>query len=195
MSKGRTTIWGQFGTINNTIEIVPYTIKWVDAFEYESKRIRNACHNTPVKIEHIGSTSIPGLSAKPVLDIMIGFFAKADGENLIEPMQELKYEYHGEYGITGRYFFVLKHQNRSVVHVHCFVVYSEDWNRHMFFKNYLLNNSEQMKNYEALKVQLAQEYKTDRKSYSNGKSEFIKSIENLRHDHQIQQTPQIGATD
>jgi GrpB-like predicted nucleotidyltransferase (UPF0157 family) len=178
-------MWENFGTINNEIDVVPYSSEWVNAFECESTRIRKLCQNLVGEIEHIGSTSIPGISAKPILDLMLGFASRPDGEKLIKPMLQLQYGYFGEFGIPGRHFFVLEYQGRSVVHAHGFLLNGEDWQRHLFFKRYLINHPEQMRKYEALKLHLAKVYRHDRKSYSNGKAEFIAAIENLGHKEYV----------
>lgn len=174
-------MWEELGTANDEIEVVTHRDKWVAAFESESKRIMLHCSGILTAIEHIGSTSVPGLAAKSVLDIMLGLATGTDGEKLVKPMTDLGYEFLGEYGIEGRYFFVLKHQNRTVVHAHGFAITNDNWHRHLFFRDYLINHPDARKEYERIKLKLAEQYRKDRKAYSDGKSDFIRSIENLRY--------------
>jgi len=186
-------MWQALGTENNNIELVPHSKKWKTVFELESSRIRQICP-MPVALEHVGSTSIPGIKAKPVIDVMLGFQSLKDGEQLIEPLTSLGYAYFGPNGIEGRQFFVLKHKNRSVVHLHGFIINSEHWQRHLFFKQFLIDNPGEKKKYQKLKEKLAKAFKHDRKRYSSGKNAYIKSIEGrLKLNGQISDSTRSNA--
>ena len=131
------SIWDSLGTANNEIEIVEYCSEWVSAFKTESLRIFDVCGESLVTIEHIGGTSVPGLAAKPLLDIMPGLPTCNEIEKVIKPMISLGYEYLGEYGIPYRYYFVLHHKGREVVHAHVCSITDDNWARHLFFRDYL----------------------------------------------------------
>jgi len=165
------------------LEIAPYREEWASLYEIEAERIRSACGGTVIAIEHIGSTAVPGLAAKPVLDIMPGLAKVENGHATVEPMAQLGYEYHGEHGMPGRLHYDRRHAGRCIVHVHMFEVGTDDWERHLLFRDYLRSHPEAAREYEALKKALSARFQTDRVAYTNGKTEFIESVvERSRRD-------------
>ena len=164
------------GTPSGNIEIVDYDPRWPLLYESEAERIRQACAGVIVAIEHIGSTAVPNLSAKPILDIMPGVAAHADGMRTIEPLTRLGYEYAGENGIPGRYYFDLRYEQRTVVHVHIFEIGTENWLRHLLFRDYLCAHPDVAGQYAALKRDLALRYRYERAAYTDAKSEFINAV-------------------
>jgi GrpB-like predicted nucleotidyltransferase (UPF0157 family) len=168
--------WKTLGTNGGLIEIVPYSAEWPELFEAEAKRIKDACQGVIRVVEHIGSTAIPGLPAKPIIDIMPGLDSYRDGLKTIDPLQGLGYQYLGENGIPGRFYFVLRVEQRSVVHVHIFEVGTENWQRHLIFRDYLRAHPAVAKQYAELKRDLAVRFRNDREAYTNGKSDFISSV-------------------
>ena len=157
------------------VVIVDYDDTWPEMFEAEKTRILEACGEWLVDIEHIGSTSVPGLAAKPIIDMMPGLRRLEDGKHCVEPMQELGYQYLGEYGIPERLYF-----NKGVPrthHVHMFVVGHDQWNRHLLFRDYLRNNPEALAAYADLKRELAERYRDDRDAYTDAKTQFVRAIE------------------
>ncbi len=127
-------------------------------------------------VEHIGSTAIPGLPAKPILDIMPGLVAYQDGLKTIEPLEQLGYEYFGDNGIPGRYYFRLLFEQRTVVHIHMFEIGTGNWLRHLIFRDYLRANPAIAAQYAELKKELAVRFRNDREAYTDAKSEFINSV-------------------
>lgn len=164
------------GTAGGYIEIVPYSPQWPELFELEAKRIKVACEGIITTVEHIGSTAIPGMPAKPIIDIMPGLESYPDGLKTIEPLKQLGYEYFGENGIPGRFYFGFRQEQRSVVHVHMFEIGTENWHRHLIFRDYLRANPAVALQYAELKKELAVRFRNDRKAYTDGKSEFINSV-------------------
>lgn len=169
-------MWNNLGTAGGYIEIVPYSTEWPELFELEAKRIMVACKGIITVIEHIGSTAIPGMPAKPILDVMPGLKSYQDGFKTIEPLKHAGYEYFGENGIPGRFYFGFRFELRSVIHVHIFEVGTENWHRHLIFRDYLRNNPAIATQYAELKKELATRFHNDREAYTNGKSEFINSV-------------------
>jgi GrpB-like predicted nucleotidyltransferase (UPF0157 family) len=144
-------------------------------FDAEKARILEACGKWLVTVEHIGSTSVPGLAAKPIIDMMPGLRRLEDGRHCIEPLQELGYQYLGEYGIPERYYF-----NKGVPrshHVHMFEVGHEQWDRHLLFRDYLRAHPEALAAYAELKRELAERYRDDRDAYTDAKTEFVRRTE------------------
>jgi GrpB-like predicted nucleotidyltransferase (UPF0157 family) len=168
--------WERLGTAGGQIEIVAYDSEWPRLFEREAKRIQEACGGAVRVVEHIGSTAIPGMPAKPILDLMPGLSSHRDGLKTIEPIRQLGYEYFGENGIPGRYYFNLKFEGRSVAHVHMFEIGCEDWQRHLIFRDALRLDPAAAAQYADLKKGLALRFRNDREAYTNAKSEFINSL-------------------
>jgi len=172
--------WKNLGTAGGHVEIVPYSAEWTQLFELEAQRIQAACGDLLPVIEHIGSTAIPGMPAKPIIDIMPGVKTHADGLRTIEPLQQLGYDYHGENGIPGRFYFVLRYEQRSerrsVVHVHIFEIGAENWERHLLFRDTLRAHPEVAAEYAALKQTLALRFHEDRQAYTEAKGAFINQV-------------------
>jgi len=168
--------WKNLGTVGGYIENVPYSAEWPDLFELEAKRIKSIGGGIIAVVEHIGSTAIPGMPAKPIIDIMPGLDSCEDGVKTIEPLQQLGYEYFGENGIPGRFYFGLRYEQRSVIHVHIYEIGTENWDRHLIFRDFLRTHPMVAMQYAELKKELAVRYRNNRKAYTDGKGEFINSI-------------------
>ncbi len=167
--------WESLGATDGEVEIVEYRNEWASVFEKESRRILEACEGPVVKVEHIGSTAIPDLIAKPILDVMLGLSLPKD-ERIVDPMMDLGYEFLGEYGIPGRSYFILRSSGRQVVHVHAFAIADDNWGRHLFFRDYLRKVSESRRQYAELKRELAERFPQNRDAYADAKTDFIRSI-------------------
>lgn len=166
-------IWRCLGCPKGQVRIVPYRWEWAWLFEAVAAEIQSACDGRLARIEHIGSTAVPGLAAKPILDIMPGIATPAEGEALVTPMTRLGFEYRGENGIPGRFFFVMDRDDDRVVHAHAFIVDSPEWVRHLEFRDRLRNHPEEARAYESLKRELARRFGNDREAYTETKGGFI----------------------
>ncbi len=166
-------IWKSLGCPKGIVRIVAHRWEWAWLFEALAAEIRAACAGRISALEHIGSTAVPGLAAKPILDVMPGIDHPADGEAMIAPMTRLGFEYRGEQGIPGRFFFVLDRAEERLVHAHTFIVGSTDWSRHLAFRDLLRRNPVEARAYEALKRELARQFPSDRNAYTDAKSPFI----------------------
>ena len=143
-------------------------------FDRERARIERALGSWAEGIEHVGSTAVPGLAAKPIIDIMVGVGSLRDAEHYIKPLEQLCYECRGEAGIPGRLFF-RKGDPRSH-HLHVTESGSEFWERHLFFRNYLRAHPETTREYARLKHHLADHFRTDRTAYTEAKTAFISEV-------------------
>ena len=124
-------------------------------------------------IEHVGSTAVPGLAAKSIIDIIVGVRELAAGDRCVHPLEGIEYEYLGEAGIPGRLYF-RKGQPRTY-HLHMVEHRSEFWERHLLFRDLLRERPAVAREYEALKRELAVQYRTDRLAYTEAKTPFIES--------------------
>lgn len=161
------------------IYLSPYNPKWPNLFEAEKKLLLKSIGQHIVEIEHIGSTAIPDIYAKPVIDIMIGVNRLEDiNDETISLLEKLGYEYMQKYEemMPFRRFFQ-KNNSEGVRthHIHLVEINSEFWTRHLRFRNYLRAHTEDAKAYEKLKLELAKQF-TDTNEYAGAKTEFCNQI-------------------
>ncbi|PPS46161.1 GrpB family protein [Chroococcidiopsis sp. TS-821] len=159
------------------VEVVPYNPQWRDAFAREKQQVWQALGDNVVAIHHIGSTAIPGIYAKPIIDLLVEVkeIAKIDQYNL--SMEALGYEAMGEFGIPGRRYF--RKNNAAGVrthHVHAFEAGEPEVAKHLAFRDYTIAHWEDAQQYSDLKRELARKYPYDIDSYMDGKHEFIQQM-------------------
>ena len=162
------------------IVIVDYDPKWPAWFEEEKNRLFQRMGRWVTDIEHIGSTAVPGLGAKPVIDMMIGVSSLPEADAYcLAPIASLGYEYFKKYEDQmpyRRYFCKNQSENILEHHIHLVEKGGEFWERHLAFRDYLRANTETARDYEQLKRVLAPQF-TDRNEYAAAKTDFIKNIE------------------
>ncbi|WP_226577346.1 GrpB family protein [Halobacillus litoralis] len=158
------------------VEVRPYDEKWIDLFEEEKKKLSSLFQSQLVAIHHIGSTSVSGLSAKPVIDILpvVKEIGRVDGYN--ENMRALGYEARGENGLPGRRFFLKGGEDRTH-HVHVFEQGNDEITRHLAFRDYLRNHPSDRNQYARVKRELAERYPYDIESYIEGKNQLVSVIQ------------------
>jgi GrpB-like predicted nucleotidyltransferase (UPF0157 family) len=160
------------------VEVVPHDPRWRDAFAEEAKHVAAALGENVVAVHHIGSTAVPNIFAKPILDLLVevGDIAEVDGRS--SAMESLGYEVMGEYGIPGRRYF--RKDNREGIrthHIHAFEAGSAEAERHLAFRDYMIAHPADAQRYSELKRKLAEEYPQSSAGYMDGKDGFIKEIE------------------
>lgn len=151
--------------------------RWLALAAEEGQRITAACAPHVVRVEHIGSTSVPGLIAKPVLDMMPLLRNFEDGFACVAPMRALGYWYAGDFGIAGRHLFV-KGSPRTH-HAHMLLENSSEARRHLAVRDVLRTNPAMLSRYAALKQALAAQFIDDRESYAQAKSAFMREVFDL----------------
>ena len=165
----------RLGLRTGTLELVPHDPAWAEAFLEEKARIEIALADRIVAVEHIGSTAIPGIRAKPIVDMAISLERYEDGFNCVKPLEALGYEYRGEAGVPGRHYF---HTAGEPVkfHIHMFPESSREWEDHLLFRDYLRANPGEAARYDGLKSALLEEFPEDRPRYTEGKAAFCGEI-------------------
>jgi GrpB-like predicted nucleotidyltransferase (UPF0157 family) len=161
------------------ILIEEYNPNWKIDFEVEKKNLLEALSGIACRVEHIGSTSIEGLGAKPVIDILIGLTDFSFANDQINKLVKIGYQYIDKYEdvMPYRRFFIKEHGGCRTHHIHMVQINTEFWIRHLAFRDYLRANAEEKIKYYNLKKELAKKDWTDVNEYADAKSEFIKSIE------------------
>ena len=159
------------------MNLAPYDSDWPLEFAAEAERIERACDGLVIRLEHIGSTSVPGLAAKPVIDVLAGRPGNVSGERYVPAFRQLGYEHKGAYGIPGRNYF--RRGSPRTHHVHLVSWSSDLWRDHLLFRDYLRANPTTAREYETIKRELAAVYVNDRERYTDAKGPFIRSIVRL----------------
>lgn len=165
------------------IEIVPYDKNWTTNFITESKLLKEKLSDKiALRIEHFGSTAINGLSAKPTIDILVEIPSLTDElkEEIIAKMKENGYRFIWRTDERTPYMHFVKGYtpngfSGNVFHIHMSDKKHPLWDR-IYFRDYLIKNPMIAKEYEILKISLADKHKFDREAYTNAKGEFIKKI-------------------
>jgi GrpB-like predicted nucleotidyltransferase (UPF0157 family) len=164
------------GLKRGTVILQPHDEKWHILFGDERSQILSAIGDFVLGIEHVGSTSICGISAKPILDIMVAISKYDDGEKCIAGLEALGYEYKGENGVAGRHFFG-KGVPRTH-HLHMVELKGNLWACHLAFRDFLNSDKSMALEYDRLKRNLARNFPNDRESYTNGKCSFVEKVLN-----------------
>ncbi len=160
------------------VVIVPSDPQWQRLFQAESELIRRQIGSYLETLEHIGSTAVPGLGAKPIIDIMPGLRQLSDAQECIEPLAAIGYTYVPEYEdeLPERRYFRKGPLEGRTHHMHMVENATAFWQRHLLFRDYLQTHPETVEEYEALKHRLAREHNADREAYTNGKTPFIEAV-------------------
>jgi GrpB-like predicted nucleotidyltransferase (UPF0157 family) len=160
------------------VEVVPPSPLWLAAFVQESQQVKRALGENLVQIHHIGSTAIPNIYAKPIIDMLVEVQSLESVDECRTVMESLGYEVLGEFGIPGRRFFRKDNaQGLRTHHIHAFLVGSAQVQRHLAFRDYLSTQPALAQEYSDLKRSLAAKFPTDIHGYMDGKNAFIQQID------------------
>lgn len=157
--------------------VVDYNSTWEHDYLREENRIKHILKENCVEIHHIGSTSVPGLAAKPIIDILAVVKSLAAVDKVSDVFEKIGYEYLGEFGIEGRRY-LRKGGDERTHQIHIFA--EADRNnvvRHIAFRDYMRTHMEDRDKYSKLKKELAFKYPYDIESYCEGKDLFVKDME------------------
>ena len=158
--------------VPHPVEVVDYDPGWKDSFSRLKAQLVELMGTFPAKIEHVGSTSVPGAAAKPIIDIDVVVRSRLDVKGAIRLLEKGGYRHVGDLGIPGREAF--ESPGGTVAH-HLYVVVegSPPHISHLRFRDYLRNNPEVRSRYSALKKSLAVRFRDDREAYTDAKTSFV----------------------
>ena len=154
--------------------LAAYDPTWPARFAEERTRVADALGALPACVEHIGSTAVPGLVAKPVIDILVGRPPATPLAPYVDALRRVGYEYRGENGIPGRHYF--RRGVPRAYHLHLVEVDGELWRRHLRFRDLLREDPALAAEYAALKQALAREHSADRAAYTEAKGPFVARV-------------------
>lgn len=166
------------GLKRGTVKLVPYDKTWAKLFDREKYRLMKHFGNKLVAVEHIGSTAIPGMLAKPIIDIAAGVKSISDAKNMKIAFQRLGYKHrpkkYGKSDKNQEELYVKGPVSRRTAYVHVSVFGKNYWERDLLFRDYLRRHHQRARQYANIKIKLAGQYAKDRPSYTKLKSEFIR---------------------
>jgi GrpB-like predicted nucleotidyltransferase (UPF0157 family) len=173
-------------TDNNTIskeqrevELVPHNPEWSQQADQEINRFLEGLSFPIIGIYHIGSTSIPDIKAKPILDFVMEVEDLEDVLGALAEIEALGYQNKGEFGIPGRQFFTRDTDGERSHHLHVFQKGHPDIERHTIFRDFLRANPDAAREYEKLKEKLAKRFPKQSGDYTAAKSDFILSMDEV----------------
>jgi len=165
-------------------QILEFTSDWPEKFESEKIKLREVFTDPNIEIEHIGSTSVPGLASKDIVDIAVRINTKVDAEQYLERLSNLGYIYDEPASSGERHFF----RKGNPTEFHLSIAYRDIggfWNRQITFRDYLRNNSDYRDLYSDLKKNLLQLDPTGGSEYIGGKTEFIENVLKLAENNKV----------
>ena len=164
------------GLESKQVRVVPYHAEWPALYDAEIARVTSvvAASGVSLRFEHTGSTAVPGLAAKPIIDILAGVLGEGERTKAIEALRSAGYIHRGEQGIPGRDFF--RRGEPRQYHLHLTHLGSAFWDDHRTFRDWLRTHPATVAEYAALKRALAARYPTDREAYLDGKKVFVESV-------------------
>jgi GrpB-like predicted nucleotidyltransferase (UPF0157 family) len=164
------------------IEVRPYDPDWPVQFETIRESLLEVVGHLAIGIEHVGSTAVPGLSAKPILDIGIVVRNAEELKSVIDALTEFGYEHQGDLGIAGREAFRCKSDGDALPkgwpkhHLYACIEGALELRRYLAFRDHLRTNRVAAENYASLKLDLAGRFPWDRSRYSVAKTPFVTSL-------------------
>lgn len=160
-----------------TVEIVAYNPAWPELYLQKATRLKPLLGENLVALHHIGSTAVPGLAAKPTIDILAVVRSHTRLDACNPALEGLGYQPKGEYGIPGRRYFRMLDGEVHLFHIHAFEQGHSEIGRHLNFRDYLRAHPNDAGAYEELKRSLADRYRHDLKGYTEGKTDFIGELD------------------
>lgn len=169
------------GLDRQSVSVVEHDSRWSAAFSEVSTSLASVLPPEVARIEHVGSTSVHGLPAKPILDIAIGLIVDVPDADLAHTLSALDLEFVGDFErYGGRLFLAESGPNVAAVHVHVVSIDDPQWVRYLAFRDGLRADPELAADYAALKRRLASEHCDDRVGYTSAKFDFV-----LHHAEQL----------
>ncbi len=164
------------GLKKGIVKLKKHNPNWKKLFEKEKEILLKKFPKVIIEISHGGSTAIPDILAKPVIDMFAIVKSLKNVESIKDDLEKLGYEFYGQDEVTERILYTKGKSDIRTHHLHFVEKKSKEWKNHILIREYFLKYPEKAKEYAELKVALAKKYPKDRKAYTNGKDAFIKTI-------------------
>jgi GrpB-like predicted nucleotidyltransferase (UPF0157 family) len=167
------------GLMRGTVRVVEYQPDWADLYEVEAVRIRACAGDVIADVQHVGSTAVPGMPAKPILDIAVAVLNKDCVPQAVKRLVDVGYIDLGYQEVTGGYLLVKDREpDLRTVHLHIVMLADIEWRNYLAFRDILRQDPVIRDKYARLKKRLARQFPEDRKSYTESKDTFIRDFLN-----------------
>lgn len=161
------------------VEVVPHDPEWKKKYEKEASIVRSIFKKEILAIHHVGSTAIPGISAKPIIDILVEVNNIEKIDEFNKDMIEQGYIPKGQSGIPNRRLFIKGSEELRISHIHVFQEEDTEIIRLLNFRDYMIAHPKEAQEYSQLKERLAREFPENIDGYIEGKDAFIKNIDKI----------------
>lgn len=163
------------GLQRGKVQLVPYDPEWAKFYAVEEESLKELLGKKCLGVEHIGSTAIPGMEAKPILDLMVAVEAIDDYDWYTDRLKQLGYEFRRDNRSDQEHILYVKGPEENRTHYLKLTTPNSDfWREHVLFRDYLINHAERAAEYQHLKQELLSQHAEDRTLYTEGKANFIK---------------------
>jgi GrpB-like predicted nucleotidyltransferase (UPF0157 family) len=164
------------GLPRHTVALQPYDLGWTEAFSVEAKLIRGVLGEYAQHVEHVGSTAVPGLAAKPVIDMMLGMVNDRALVTITQGLVPLGYVSFGDRRNDGDWFFAKGPETSRTHYVHVVLFGDQRWRNYLRFRDRLRADARLCDEYSRLKTELAAQFADDRDAYTQAKESFITRV-------------------
>jgi len=169
--------WLGLGLDYGTVELAAAREDWGALAERLAESIHNQLSANLVGVEHVGSSAVPGLATKPIIDLAVGLAGQVPVQELRNALEEIGYQFRGDAGDQGGLVFVLDARPKNrVVHLHVVDHGGAQWRRYLTFRDLLLTDPEARESYERIKRDLAESFPRDRKAYQAAKESPVRGL-------------------
>jgi GrpB-like predicted nucleotidyltransferase (UPF0157 family) len=160
-------------TMSRIVKMHPHNQDWAAEYQTIAAQLKPIFGKQLLLIEHIGSTSIPGIKAKPIIDVLIAVTDIGRVTEIVPAMETLGYDFRGERGIPGRQYFRMEPDSSSGIHIHVYQQGHEAITEKLDFRDYMRTHPDRAQAYSQLKEKLAEKFRQDRVTYTESKADFI----------------------
>jgi GrpB-like predicted nucleotidyltransferase (UPF0157 family) len=171
------------GLSNKKVILVEYDEMWKEEYIREEQKLKKILRKFDIHYEHVGSTSVPGMISKPIIDVAIGVPDINTCYQVKDMLIDAGYYFREHAGDMDRLFITKGNENCRTHNIHIEIYGGDSWNNHILFKQQLISNPDYAKEYSRLKKILAQKYENNRLEYTKSKDEFIKGVLNNTYIH------------
>jgi GrpB-like predicted nucleotidyltransferase (UPF0157 family) len=159
------------------VRILEHDPGWTAMAAGEMGRVEGALGEVALRVEHVGSTAVPGLAAKPIVDLLVSVAAIEPRDRYVEPLEELGYLFAPDPESPDFHFFGKPAERPRSYHLHVCIAGSQDEIRHLALRDYLRSRADEVANYAALKREVAARHPGDRLAYIEGKADYVTALE------------------
>ena len=163
------------GLQRGTVRLVPYTKEWEILFKREKLLLKQILGGLALDIQHVGSTAIPDMPAKPIIDIAVGIKTVNNFGECTKPLQSAGYLFRENASNWREFFFAKGPEEKRAYHLHLMKYNGEIWKNYLAFRDYLRANRKHARKYAELKETLFKKYPENRKKYTAGKAQFVRA--------------------